>query len=77
MAKQTVKDKKEESNQDRKDKKQTMTAFLLMFPSFIIALIAILASSSWLLSAISIALLFYQFAMTQQFIKDYWNSRIN
>lgn len=53
------------------DKKITNTAFILMFPSLIIAMIGIIWSPLYA-STIVIALSVYQFLMTKKFIEDYY-----
>ena len=58
------------------DKKKTITAFLLMFPSLIIGIIGIATSneSAWF-NLLIVGLLVYQFIMLQQFINDFYRSR--
>ena len=57
-----------------KDRRMMTTAFLLMFPSFLIAMIATY-SSNLFLALVSISLALYQFALIKEFIKDYWKMR--
>ena len=53
------------------EKKATNTAFILMFPALIIAMIGIIWSPLYA-TAIIIALAIYQFLMTTKFIEDYY-----
>lgn len=54
-----------------KEKRATNTAFILMFPALIIAMIGIIWSPLYA-TAIIIALAIYQFLMTKKFIEDYY-----
>ena len=56
---------------EAEDRKVTNTAFILMFPTLIIAAVAI-AYAPIIVSMISIALTVYQFLMTKKFIQDYY-----
>jgi len=54
-----------------KEKKATNTAFILMFPSLIIAMMGIIWSPLYA-TMIIIALAIYEFLMTKKFIEDYY-----
>ena len=58
------------------EKKKTITAFLLMFPSMIIGLLAIIASEQpiWF-NFLIIMLEVYQFVMFSEFIKDFYRNK--
>lgn len=53
------------------ERKATNTAFILMFPALIIAMIGIIWSPLYA-TAIIIALAIYEFLMTKKFIEDYY-----
>ena len=55
------------------EKKKTLTAFLLMFPSVIIAVVAMIISNApiWA-NFLIVGLIVYQFVLLQQFIQDFY-----
>jgi len=59
-------------NQTPEEKKATNTAFILMFPSLILAGIAVFYAKSIFMSFLAIALAFYEFLMLHKFIIDYY-----
>lgn len=54
------------------DQRQTKTAFILMLPGLLVGLIAAAYAQSMMLSFIVVALVFYQFMILQEYIKDYY-----
>ena len=56
------------------DNKATSTAFILMFPSLILAGMAALSSTVFG-SLLAVSLAIYQFLMLKKFIIDYYNLR--
>ncbi len=52
--------------------KATSTAFILMFPTVLLTLIAVVSASDLLLSAFAIGLSIYQFLLIKKFIEDYY-----
>jgi len=70
------KEEKEKRIESPEEKKKTITAFLLMFPSMIVGLMAIIASAQpfWF-NCLIIVLEIYQFIMLEQFIKDFYRDR--
>lgn len=74
MAKKTIELLEEnEYNQEQKGK-STNTAFILMFPSLILAGIGALYAPLFG-SLLSIALVIYQFLLLKKFIEDYYKNR--
>ena len=61
----------EEFDAERREKKATNTAFILMFPALIIAGIAAMYAPIWG-SLIVVLLSFYQFLMLKKFIDDFY-----
>ena len=60
---------------EREDKKSTNTAFILMFPALILAVIAAYCAKSVAVSLLAVALALYEFIMTKKFIQDYYKNR--
>lgn len=68
--------KKEKKPESPEEKKKTITAFLLIFPSLIIGLMAIIASAQPLgFNLLIVVLEIYQFILMQQFINDFYKSK--
>jgi len=61
--------------EEKQDKRSTKTAFILMFPALILAIIAAYCSKSIAVSLLSVALALYEFIMTKNFIQDYYRNR--
>ena len=53
--------------------KTTNTAFILLFPSLILAGMAVYFATSIISSGFAIALAIYQFIMIKKFIEEYYN----
>jgi len=53
------------------DRKATNTAFILMFPMVILAILAAYYSPT-IISLVAVALGIYQFIMTKRFIEDFY-----
>jgi len=53
------------------ESKATNTAFILMFPSLLITIIAVLSAVSYV-SLLAIGLAIYQFLLLKKFIEDYY-----
>jgi len=66
--------KEKDEKKNPLEAKSTNTAFILMFPSLIIAGMAALTGTI-LSSLLAIALVIYQFLMLKKFIEDYYNSK--
>lgn len=66
--------KKQEKTPEEKliDRKQTNAAFLLIFPTLILAAIAVFYAPL-AISLVTILLAFYQFLMMKKFIEDYYH----
>lgn len=60
--------------QSPKEKKATQTAFILIFPSLIVAAIGIYSSNA-ALAVVIVLLTIYQMLMTKNFIEDYWKKQ--
>ena len=56
------------------EKKATNTAFILMFPALILAIIAVYYTPL-LLGLLAILLVIYQFLMLKKFIEEYYTNR--
>jgi len=54
------------------ERKKMLSSFMLMFPSVIIAVIALAVSKSFLVNAVVIMLIFYQLMGLRAFIEDYY-----
>jgi len=73
MTKQKEETKKIEAPEERK---KTITAFILMFPSLIAGFIGIASSVKPLwINVTIIGALILQFVLLEQFVKDYYKSR--
>ena len=59
---------------EAKEKKATNTAFILMFPALILAIIAVYYAPL-LAGLLAILLVIYQFLMLKKFIEDYYTNR--
>lgn len=74
-----IMDKKKEIMDKKKEKKPvdvvstktTNTAFILMFPSLLLTVIAVISSVSYI-SLLAIGLVIYQFLLLKKFIEDYY-----
>lgn len=62
----------DEELKKKENDKMTGTAFLLFFPTLIIAVIGALATKSVWQSAVILALVIYQFLMSKKFIEDFY-----
>jgi len=60
---------------EKRLKKSTNTAFILMFPCLILAGMAAFLSRSIAGSVLAVALGVYQFLMLKKFIEDYYKNR--
>ena len=67
--------KEKEELKKRLMDKETSTAFLTMFPTFIIGVLAIATTKVVWVALIIIALIIYQFLMQKQFIADYYKKK--
>jgi hypothetical protein len=56
------------------DTRATNTAFILMFPALILAIIAAFYANT-IVSLIAVALAIYQFLMLKKFIDDFYRNR--
>ena len=65
----------EEEEAHKSDGKATNTAFILMFPAFILAGMAAYFAKSIVGSLLAVALGIYQFLMLKKFISDYYKMR--
>jgi hypothetical protein len=65
-------DDRGETQETYLNSKSTNTAFILMFPALILAILAAAFSPVWG-SLLAIALAAYQFLMLKKFIEDYYN----
>jgi len=73
MKKQTKEEEEKSVLMDR----ETSTAFLTMFPTLIIGILAIATTKIVWVALIIIALIVYQFLMQKKFIEDYYSKKYN
>ena len=70
-----IEEPKEETFEERKEQKETSTAFLMMFPALIIAILGLAYAPVWA-ALVIIALVIYQFLMLKKFIEDYYKRQL-
>jgi len=66
------KQKKEKTEEERLLSKETSSAFLTMFPTLIIAVLAIATTKIVWIALIIILLVIYQWIMQKKFLEDYY-----
>lgn len=70
-----AKKEQEEQIDDKKMSKETSTAFLTMFPTLIIGVLAIATTTNVGIALVIVALIIYQFLMQKNFIENYYKNR--
>lgn len=71
-----MKKKHVKKTMSEEDRKKMTTAFLIIFPSFIIGFLAIIIAESFLFGILICMLVLYQFTLIKEFIKDYFHQKL-